>query len=120
MIAMAKRPELTEEKIAQRIAEGIEATETKIFQHEGEIIESAPRVAWTARHQFLDLYGKFSHLLKPQDGATINQLFLNLTEAQLAQIAQGKATPDQFLNQSQEETNAGNESQNPPRKRRKA
>lgn len=44
----------TLEKIGQRISEGLDAMETKFFQHGGRVTESCDVVAWSERRQYAE------------------------------------------------------------------
>lgn len=43
------------EKIARRVAEGLDAMETKFFQSEGSVVETRDVVAWSERRQYAAL-----------------------------------------------------------------
>jgi hypothetical protein len=44
---------VTSEFLAEKIREGLEADETKYFQHEGNVTDERQAVAWAHRHSYL-------------------------------------------------------------------
>lgn len=48
------------EKLAQRIAEGLDATEIKFFQHEGKVIQTVEVVDWEQRRKYIELAVKYA------------------------------------------------------------
>jgi len=59
-------------KIAQRIAEGLDATETKFFQHEGMVTDSREAVAWSERRQYAELAAKYGgHVEEKTPGTNV-------------------------------------------------
>ena len=53
------RSKITGEKIAQRLAEGLDAVDTKFFQFEGEVTDSRDVVAWSERREYAKLAAEF-------------------------------------------------------------
>ena len=47
------------EKILERLAEGLDATETKVFMHEGGVIYSRPLVNFTERRHYVELAARY-------------------------------------------------------------
>lgn len=47
------------ELIVQRIREGLDAVEIKVFQHEGGVLYSKPLVNWSERRQYVELAARF-------------------------------------------------------------
>ena len=47
-----ERAGITDQKIAKRIAEGLNATETKFFQHEGIVQETREVIDYEKRHKY--------------------------------------------------------------------
>lgn len=45
--------------LAKRIAEGLNAEETKFFQHEGKITDQANVIAWSERRQYAQLAAQY-------------------------------------------------------------
>ena len=85
----------TNELVAKRLAEGLSATETKVFSLDGEVIESDPVVDFGERRQYARLVAELSGQLDAE-GSSSFELFAMLTEDQLAQIALGKASAADF------------------------
>lgn len=56
--------------IAQRIAEGLDAVETKFFQKDGKIVDTADVVAWGERRQYAELAAKFGGYIAPEKGGS--------------------------------------------------
>lgn len=52
-------------KIVDRIAEGLDAEETKFFQHEGVVTEQRNVVAWSERRQYAELAAEFGGYFLP-------------------------------------------------------
>ena len=50
------------EKIAQRINEGLDAKETKFFQHEGRVVETRDVTAWSERRMYVELAARLKGL----------------------------------------------------------
>jgi hypothetical protein len=61
------------EKLSQRIAEGLDAKETKFFQHEGKVVETREVIAWAERRQYADLAATLKGLaVKEQEETEIH------------------------------------------------
>lgn len=45
--------------LARRIAEGVDAMDTKFFQKDGQVVESRDVVAWSERRHYAELAAKF-------------------------------------------------------------
>jgi len=56
------------EKVILRIAEGLDAKQTKFFQHEGKVTDSRDVVDYGERRAYSELYAKMERLI-PQDDA---------------------------------------------------
>ena len=56
------------EKIVQAIAEGISATETKFFSHEGVVQDQREVPAWGERRQYLEIAAEYGGYYKPAKG----------------------------------------------------
>jgi hypothetical protein len=72
---------VTDEELAKIISEGIKATDQKVFQYRGEIIESADKVAWESRRNFVDMalklkgrYPSEKHHVTVEGGLPVTQL----------------------------------------------
>jgi phage terminase small subunit len=53
------RKHIPDEKIVQRLKEGLDAEETKFFQHEGNVQEERNVISWGERRNYLELAAKF-------------------------------------------------------------
>lgn len=51
---MEKHPKLKREVRLEKLAEGLDATETKFFQKDGEVVETRECVDYQTRHKYLD------------------------------------------------------------------
>ena len=51
---MDASPKLRLPAVLKKLEEGLDATEVKLFSHEGEIIESAPMIDYSTRHKYLE------------------------------------------------------------------
>ena len=49
------------------------------------------------RHAFLKLFAELTGLIKPEDAVAVNQLFVNMSDEDLAMIALKKITPIDLL-----------------------
>ena len=56
--------------LAQRIAEGLNAEETKFFQHEGKITDQANVVAWSERRQYAQLAAEYAGYAEDENAAS--------------------------------------------------
>ena len=86
-------PKLRVAALTKRLAEGLAATETKFFQHEGEVTDEREVVDYGTRHRYLEtaleLHGARE---KPTaDGTTVNNFFTK--EAIEAFVAAFKRKP---------------------------
>ena len=63
--AKAIRHHIPANRIAERVSEGLDATETKLFCQDGQIIESEPRVAWSERRQYAALAAEYGGYFTP-------------------------------------------------------
>lgn len=52
---MAKRPKLHMSALAEKLEQGLDATQTKLFAHEGQIVDERELVDYGARHAYLSL-----------------------------------------------------------------
>jgi hypothetical protein len=52
-------------KLAQRIAEGIDATETVFFQKDGVVTESRDVIAWAERRKYAQLAAEYGQYVQP-------------------------------------------------------
>lgn len=57
--AVKLRKKIPAAKVIQRIAEGLDAKETKFFQKDGKVIESRDVVAWSERRAYAELAAEF-------------------------------------------------------------
>ena len=82
------------EKITERLAEGLDAMETRCFVHEGGLIYSRPMVNFTERRHYLELAARYGgyyvdrqeiDLADQQDDLPMDQL-IKKTEALLAAV----------------------------------
>lgn len=53
------RANVPPELIVQRIREGLDAVEIKLFQHEGRVLDSKPLVNWSERRQYAELAARY-------------------------------------------------------------
>ena len=94
------RQELKFERLLHTLADGLGATEIKVFQDKGKIVESPPYVDHDARHAYLRTAFQLRGDLKPENGnGNGNGLYVELRDDQLALIAIKKAKPTDFLRQ---------------------
>lgn len=59
------RKKIRAERIADRISEGLDAMETKFFQHEGIVTDSRDVIAWNERRQYASLAAEFGGYFVP-------------------------------------------------------
>lgn len=59
-------------KIAQVIADGLDAKETKFFQHEGKVVETHDVINYAERRQYAKLAGEFGQYVEAEKGAEVN------------------------------------------------
>jgi hypothetical protein len=64
--------------LAKRIAEGLDAMETKFFQHEGRVTDSKDLINWTARHNYAKLAAEFGQYVEPE-AKSQNQVPIEVT-----------------------------------------
>lgn len=57
---MEKRPALRPSALADKLAQGLDATVTKFFAHEGEVVDERECVDFGARHSYLSLAAKLA------------------------------------------------------------
>ena len=60
------RATISQEKIAQRINEGLDAMETKFFQYEGIVTDTRDVINWAERRQYAQLAAEFGDLVVPK------------------------------------------------------
>ncbi len=60
------------EKIVKRLAEGLDAMETKFFQEKGEVTASRDVIAWGERREYLELAAKFGGYFVDKSEVTLN------------------------------------------------
>jgi hypothetical protein len=53
----------TDQKLAQRLAEGLDAVETKFFQKEGRVTDSRNVINWSERRNYLELACRIKDLV---------------------------------------------------------
>ena len=59
--------------LAKSIAEGVQACETKFFQHEGKVTDSRDVIAWGPRATFAKLAAEYGHYVEPEaKGGDVN------------------------------------------------
>jgi len=77
------RETIPPERIAKTIMEGIGATETKFFAHEGEVQDSREVVAWSERRQYAVLAAEYGgyHLPEKVEGKQSGGVILILPDA---------------------------------------
>jgi phage terminase small subunit len=67
------RTRIPAHKIAKRIAEGLDAVETKFFQKDGVVTDSKDVVAWSERRQYAELASEFGgYVARNQDVSQTN------------------------------------------------
>ena len=54
------------EKVAQRVAEGLDANETKFFQKDGFVMESKDVIAWSERRMYAELAAQMGDYWTPK------------------------------------------------------
>ncbi|HET7208423.1 MAG TPA: hypothetical protein VFI95_17735 [Terriglobales bacterium] len=59
VFAQLIRSTVPPELIVQRIREGLDAAEIKVFQHEGGVVYSKPLVNWSERRDYLELAARY-------------------------------------------------------------
>ena len=59
---MAKRKGLQHSALAEKLEQGLNATTTKLFAHEGSIVDERELVDWSSRHAYLALATKLADL----------------------------------------------------------
>lgn len=86
-------------RLLNDLAKGLDAEETEFFAHEGHVIEKENCIAWGPRRDYLRLAFQLRGDLKTATEINVSEtnILANLTDAQLALIARGKATPHQFM-----------------------
>ena len=60
------RKHVSESNIAQRIAEGLDAEETKFFQKDGKVVSSRNLVNWTERREYAKLAAEYGGYFVPK------------------------------------------------------
>ena len=85
----------TLEKAARVISEGMDANETKVFSHKGDVVYSEPLIDHPTRLSAAELNLRARGELREQQ-QTVN-LFQGLTDEQLAQIAAGQLDPASLI-----------------------
>lgn len=58
--------------LAKRIAEGLDATETKFFQMEGQVTDSRDVIAWGERHKYAKLAAEYGAYVEPNEKTEAN------------------------------------------------
>lgn len=66
------RQHIPAHKIAQRIAEGLDAQETKFFQFEGRVSDSRDVINYAERRQYAKLAAEFGQYVEPENKADVN------------------------------------------------
>ncbi len=61
-------------KLALRIAEGVDATETKFFEHEGVVTASRDVIAWGERRKYIRLAAEYGQYAEPNNSGVNTQL----------------------------------------------
>jgi hypothetical protein len=80
---------VTDEHLARRIKEGLDATETKFFAHEGTVVDQRECVDYYARHKYIETVSKIRKLISgggEEGGSQKQQLILIIGEGGLAEI----------------------------------
>jgi len=71
--AEVMRRKISADKIAQRVAEGLDAMETKFFQSEGVVTDSKEVVAWSERRQYAALAAELGgYFVTPKQEPAVN------------------------------------------------
>jgi hypothetical protein len=60
------RRKVPAEKIAQRVAEGLDAIETKFFQQDGKVTDQRDVISWSERRQYASLAAEYGGYFSPQ------------------------------------------------------
>src|SRR5262245_25861347 len=63
---------IPDEKLAQRLAEGLDATETKFFQKDGVVIDSREVVDFKERRAYVQMAGEILEVLPTKDDVDVN------------------------------------------------
>lgn len=63
---MAKRPKLQHEALLKKLEEGLEATATKFFAHEGKVCDQEEVIDFPTRHSYLTLAAKLGDIATPE------------------------------------------------------
>lgn len=56
--------------LATVIAEGVQATETKFFQHEGKVVDQREVIAWGPRATFAKIAAEYGSYVEPDRGVS--------------------------------------------------
>jgi phage terminase small subunit len=56
--------------LAQVIAEGVQATETKFFQHKGKVMDQREVIAWGPRSSFAKIAAEYGGYVEPDRGVS--------------------------------------------------
>ena len=64
-----ERAGVTDEKLAQRVAEGIDAKETKFFQHNGRVKETCQVIDYEKRHKYITTALEVKKHIRAEEGS---------------------------------------------------
>jgi len=59
-------------KIVQRLAEGVDAMETRFFQNKGAVVETRDVIAWSERRAYLELATEYGGYFIPKQEIEVN------------------------------------------------
>lgn len=94
---MDNRPGLKTPALLKKLEEGLDAKNTKFFSHKGVITDRVDCIDYSTRKGYLELAGRWRKLETTEEEDSQKTMVL-LTDAQLAKIAAGKASPADFIN----------------------
>ena len=76
-LALMMDPSLS--KVAERIKEGLDAMETKFFQHEGKVTDTKEVVSWSERRQYSELAMEAVGIVKAKEEPVQQAVQVNIT-----------------------------------------
>lgn len=81
------------EKIAQRIAEGLDAEETKFFQKDGFVQDQKNVIAWSERRAYAELASEWGGYFVPRQEISIDADFDDWTDEELQRFIEHDEWP---------------------------
>ena len=74
------------EKVARRVAEGLDAIETKFFQKDGFVMESKDVIAWSERRMYAELAAQMGDYWNPKLISQVGMFVLSPPAGSLAAL----------------------------------